>query len=221
MIAFIPARGGSKSVKKKNIKELGGKPLIAWTIEQALATTDRVIVNTDDDEIAKVAKKYGAEVQKRPSKLGKDDTSMFEVLESEIPKIEPIPEFVLLLQPTTPFRNKMQIKMAVSYFANNLEEYDSLVGVERVPDKWHPSETIVKTPSGLRMANGAQISQRITRRQDYPEAYVPTGSIYVFKTSNLESGSFYGDKIMLMEIDGTVNINSEGDFKEAWKLLQK
>lgn len=217
--AFIPARAGSKSIPNKNVKELGGKPLIAWSIEKAFAAgIQRVVVSTDGEEIAKIARQYGAEVLMRPQELAKDETPMFDVLKSEVPKITPIPEIVVLLQPTSPFRELVHVKTAISLLSNNLDQYDCLISAERVPEKWHPNQVIVNTPTGHKMANGAPISQRKTRRQDFEEAWVPTGSIYAFKTSNLEKGSLYGDKTLILETDGTVNINSPEDFAAAERI---
>lgn len=216
ILAFIPARSGSKSIPNKNIKELGGKPLIAYSIETAFqAGIQRVIVNTDSESIAEVARKYGAEVMIRPSELAQDNTPMYQVLRSEIPKIEPIPELVLLLQPTSPFRKKIHIGTAISLLINNLKDYDSLIAVERVPEKYNPAQVIISTPFGSRMANGVPISQRLIRRQDFPEAFTPTGSLYLFKTINLQSGSFYGNKVILLEIESSININSLEDWEEA------
>lgn len=221
IVAFIPARAGSKSIPNKNIKELGGKPLIAWTIETAFSSgLQRVMVDTDGEEIAKIARQYGAEVMMRPEELAQDTTSMFEVIRSEIPKIVPIPELVLLLQPTSPFRKKVHIKTAIASLVASLEQYDSLISVERVPEKYNPAQVIVSTPLGHRMANGSPISQRITRRQEFPEAYTPTGSIYLFKTKNLESGSLYGERVMLLETESEININGPEDWEAAESTIK-
>ena len=222
ILAFIPARQGSKSIIDKNIHLLGGKPLIAWSIESAFKSgLQRVIVDTDSEEYGKVAREYGAEVMIRPTELAQDKTSMYEVLKNEIPRIEPLPELVVLFQPTSPFRNTTQVKAAISFLVANLGEYDSLIAAEKVPDKYNPAQVIVSTPLGFRMANGSPISQRITRRQDHPEAYIPTGSLYIFKTSNLEKGSIYGSKTMLFECEPSVNINSPEDFKLATEYINK
>ena len=142
--AFIPARGGSKSIPRKNIKELNGKPLIVWSIESAYkAGIDQIIVDTDDKEIADMAYRNGAKVMIRPESLAQDKTSMFEVLKNEIPKIQPQPDLILLLQPTTPFRKSVHIKTAISYLQENLDKYDSLVSVEKVPEKYNPAQMIV------------------------------------------------------------------------------
>jgi len=221
IIAFIPARSGSKSVPHKNIKNLGGRPLIAYSIESGLQSGFRTIVNTDSEEYATIIREFGAEVQMRSDDLGEDTTSMYQLLKSELFKLSPIPEVVVLLQPTTPLRPKNQVKLAIDFFTNNLDRYDSLITAELVPEKFNPSQVVVATQMGFRMANGAPISQRITRRQEFPLAYIPTGSIYVFKTSNLEKGSIYGERTMIMETEGMININSQKDFEEAELWLQK
>lgn len=218
IVCLIPARSGSKSIPDKNIKELDGKPLICWTIETALKCFERVIVSTDSEKYAKIAKEWGAEIMMRPSELAKDDTPMFAVLKSEIPKIEPLPEIVALLQPTTPFRKKVPLKMAVELLGRN-EDYDSVIIAERVPEKYHPACVIVSTPLGLRMANGSPIYQRLTGRQVHPDAYVPQGT-YFFRTKNLAGGDFYGKKTMVLETEPTININGPSDFEEAIEWLK-
>lgn len=221
-IIFIPARSGSKTIPHKNIKLLGGKPLLAWTIETAFKSgLGRVIVSSDSEEYLKIAKEYGAETLSRPSELAGDEVSMYEVLKNEIHKIEPVPEAVILLPPTSPFRNAVQVKAAMSFFENNLDKYDSLMSVQQVPGKFNPAQVLVTTSSGVRMANGSPLSNRITRRQEYPNAYVTAGGIYIFKTSNLAQGSFYGKETMLMECESSVDINNDDDFLEAEKYYEK
>jgi len=245
IVAFIPARSGSKSIPGKNIKPLGGKPLIAWTIESIPANLiPRIVVNTDGEEIAEVAKQYGVEVMMRPTSLSGDKTSMLEVLRSEVAKLNPQPDAIMLLQPTVPFRNSFHVKMAIEMLRSSWEKYDSVITVERIPEKYHPMLAIMGTQGGNQMIfvklsglwdkvkslfgaknyegpslTGYPISRRVTRRQDHPEAWVPTGSVYLFKTSNLKSGSFYGDKVMLMEVEPTININDPDDFEEAEQYL--
>lgn len=222
MIAFIPARSGSKSILDKNIKLLGGKPLIAWTIETAFKSgIQRVIVSTDSEEYAKIAKEYGAEVLLRPVELSQDETSMYQVLKSEIPKVDPIPEAVVLLSPTAPFRQSIVLKSAISFFTQNLETFDSLMSVQKVPHAYNPAQVIISTSNGLRMANGTPISNRVTRRQEYPDAYVTSQGIYIFKVANLDKGSFYGDKTMLLECDQSVDINTPEDWDKCEKYLLK
>lgn len=245
IVAFIPARSGSKSIVDKNVKLLGGKPLIVWSIQSAInAGIKNVIVDTDSESYGKIAKEWGAEVMIRDKSLAKDKSSMFEVLQAEIPKIKPVPDVVLLLQPTSPFRNKNKILTAISYFTNNLDKFDSLICVEKVPDKYNPAVVIIETPTSKAMIigkllslkdkiaswftgktwteptlSGVPISQRITVRQNNPQAWTPTGSIYIFKADNLKSGSLYGERVMLMETDPEININSQDDWDTAEEHL--
>lgn len=220
IIAFIPARAGSKSIPNKNIKELGGKPLIVYSIEIAQKLGLRTIVSTDGDDIAQVAKDWGVEVIMRPVELARDQTSMFDVLKYEIGKVDPVPEVVVLLQPTSPFRTKTQLQIAIDYFVTNLDQFDSLIAVEQVPEKYNPAQVVIMTPMGVRMANGTPVSQRITRRQDFPEARVPTGSFYILKTANLSKGNIYGERVMLFETEPTLNINTVADWETAEKVCQ-
>lgn len=244
ILAFIPVRKNSKSIKDKNIKLLGGQPLMSYSINSAFkAGITKVIVNTDSEEYAKVAKEFGAEVQMRPESLGKDTTSMFDLLRSEIPKIQPQPDLVLLLQPTSPLRKTIHIKNAISYLQENLDKFDSLISVEKVPEKYNLYAMILENKRmvfrkliGLKekltswltgkkyvmSLSGFPISQRMTRRQDLGQAWIPTGEIYLFKPSNLKKGSIYGDKeTLLYECEGSPNLNSMSDWEECEKLLNE
>ena len=243
--AFIPCRKGSKSIKDKNIKLLGGRPLMAWSIDSAFKSgVGRVIVSTDSDEYAQIAREYNAEIMMRPANLGKDTTSMFDVLKSEVPKINPVPDLVMLLQPTSPFRKNLHIKLAISCLTANLEKYDSIISAEKVPEKYNPYAMIIETSAGKRMVvrkliglkekisayftgetfagptlSGYPVSQRMTRRQDLPQCWLPDGSIYLFKTENLKHGSIYGDEVMILENEGTPNLNEISDWERAEKYL--
>lgn len=218
-ICFIPIRSGSKTIPDKNIKELGGKPLVAWSIESALKTELRVIVDSDSREYLKIAEEYGAEGLLRPVCLAEDNSSMFLVLKNQIQKIEPVPEIVVLLSATTPFRKIVVLKSAISFFMANIDKYDSLMTVQKIPDEHNPAQVIVKTLTGLKMADGRSISRRINGRQRYPEAYITSQGIYIFKTENLKEGNFYGKKTMLLECDKSIDINTEEDFKKCEEHL--
>ncbi len=243
IVAFIPARSQSKSIKDKNIRELGGKPLLIWSVESSLACGLRTIVNSDSQQYLEIAKKYGAEAMLRPVRLAKDDTAMFDVLKSEIPKTGA--DIVLLLQPTSPLRKKLHIKLAIDSFSSNLDRYDSLISAERVPEKWNPYAMIIEIGREKKMLfrkliswkekleslftgrkfvgpelNGFPISQRMTRRQDMPTCWIPDAGIYLFKAENLLKGSIYGDNVMILETEGTLNINEENDFLRAEEYLK-
>lgn len=138
-LVIIPARGGSKGIPRKNVRDIGGKPLIAWSIEQALAaeSVDRVLVSTDDDEIAEVAMRHGAEVPfRRPAALANDtaatEPSMIHALEW-LEKCESYrPDNVILLQATSPVRHAGAIDRAMQQFLH--EAADSLLSV---CEFWH------------------------------------------------------------------------------------
>ena len=239
---MIPARGGSKGLPKKNIKLLNGKPLIAYSIEKALECNLRTIVDTDNQEIADVAKSFGAEVMFRPDSLARDKTSMFDLLKTEVFKIDPLPDIVVLLQPTVPLRNKIHIKWSVEMLEKWWDKYDSVVTVEKIPEKYHPMTAIISTPNGARMLfskvsswlkgwwtgeryegpvwSGFPLSQRVTRRQDHPEAFVPSGAVYTFKTENLKTSGFYGENVLLIESDPVININDQSDFDKVEELCK-
>ena len=220
LVAFIPARSGSKGIPDKNIQQVGGKTLLARAIESAKQSgIDRIVVDTDSETYAILARQAGAEVMMRPEELAGDKISMAEVLRAEIPKIDPQPEIIVLLQPTVPFRAPLHIKLAIGLLTG--QECDSVLTAERVPDRWHPSEILVSTPTGLRMADGRKIPQRITSRQQYSECWKPTGSVYAFWTKNLETGGFYGEKTLVVETEPCININDESDLSDAIKYYEE
>lgn len=224
VLALIPARGGSKGVPGKNIKILAGKPLITYTIEAALATKqiDEIFVSTDDPKIASVASSLGIEVPfLRPPELGGDTVPMLSVIKhvSEYYSRQgKRPETIILLQPTCPFRTSQDIVEAIQIF--NEGNFDSLVSVQEVPDKYNPSWVYVEEEAGnLRLFNGD--AQPISRRQDLPKAYTREGSIYIFKTDTIESfGNIYGTKIGFYLLQRkTVNIDTMEDFQQAEQLM--
>ncbi|MEH2097772.1 acylneuraminate cytidylyltransferase family protein, partial [Nostoc sp.] len=111
VLAIIPARGGSKAVPRKNIREIGGKPLIAWTIEEAKKSQyiDRLILSSEDDEIISIAQKWGCEIAfKRPVELAQDDTPGIAPVLHALNQL-PIYDYVVLLQPTSPLRQVIDI----------------------------------------------------------------------------------------------------------------
>lgn len=244
IVAFIAARSGSKSIPDKNIKELGGKPLIVWSIEHALkAGIPRIIVNSDSEKYLDIARAAGSETMLRPASLAGDKTSMLDVLKSEIPKVKDV-DLVMLLQPTVPFRKTIHTKLAIEYFTKNLDRFDSLISVERVPEKYNPYHIILENKSmvfrklltlkekiygwftGKKFVGpnlgGYPITQRMTRRQDLPQCWVPTGSIYIFKAENLKSGSIYGNKeVLLLETEPTININEPDDWTACEDYLKE
>ena len=210
MIAIIPARGGSKGLPGKNIKEMCGKPLIAYTIEVALKSKsiDHVILSTDDEEIATVAKKYGAEVPfMRPAELASDTAMAVDNYIYTIGRLEKewntkIDSFVVL-QPTSPLRIAEDVDGAVELF--NTRKADSVVTYvkEAHPVFWHK-----------------KIDEN-NNRQALPTTYYPNGAVYVFSTEMIRQKKYYTDKsyAYIMPRERSVDIDFIDDFKYAEFLM--
>lgn len=226
ILGVIPARGGSKGIPYKNIKELGGKPLIQYTTEVALRSPflTEVIVSTEDKKIAAVAKEAGAKVPfTRPAVLAQDDTPTLPVILHAVDffKEQGIDfDAVCLLQVTTPFRTIGFLNKAIQKFMNSGN--DSLISVLEVPYEYNPHWTFTVHRNTLQIATGEK--EIIPRRQELPKAYHRDGSIYITKTSVLqEKKSLYGETISYIESDKEtyVNIDTPSDWEKATNLISK
>ena len=142
-IAIIPARSGSKGLKNKNIIDLGGKPLIAYSIEAALNSKlfSRVIVSTDSKEYGEIAMHYGAEVLYRDETISNDKATSFMVVQDLLSRVSRDIDYFVLLQPTSPFRNYKHIMEACELFESHSRDFDFLVSV-KIADY---SSSLVKT----------------------------------------------------------------------------
>jgi CMP-N,N'-diacetyllegionaminic acid synthase len=223
ILAIIPARGGSKGVPGKNIKLLGGKPLIAYTIEVAIKIGfQNIIVSTESKDIADIAKKYQAEVPfLRDISLAKDDTPSINVVLDLIEKLESNIEFeaICLLQPTVPFRDINFVKQAIEKF--NKGGFDTLLSVKKVPDHYNPHWVFLEKNGSLKLSTGEE--SIVSRRQDLPPAYVRDGSIYLCTKRVLkELKSFYGPNIGFIEnqCNNHVNIDTIEDWEKAEELAK-
>jgi CMP-N-acetylneuraminic acid synthetase len=226
ILAVIPARGGSKGVPRKNIRPLGDKPLIAYTIETALAAQaflHRVIVSTDDEEIAEVSRRYGVEVPfMRPAELGADKVRMVPVLQHAVRFIEEQDhiclDWILLLQPTTPFRAVEDIQAAIQLTQKG--GCDSVISVVQVFEV-HP--ILMKRIENDQLLPFSIEEKEGTRRQDYqPAAYMRNGAIYLTRRDVLmKTDSIWGKVIRpyVMPEERSVNIDSEMDFLIAEQIL--
>lgn len=222
-LCIIPARAGSKSVPKKNLAIVAGKPLIAWSIEQALACSgiDRVVVSTDSDEISEVARSYGADVPfLRPAELATDTAATEPVLIHAINYLVRAEGYctttVMLLQPTCPIRKAGSLLRAIDQMA--AQRADSLVSVREIhPFLWQDPAA----PKAM-----YDFMHR-PRRQDVPERerlYEETGSIYLTKTDLLlRTGNRLGGAIALyvMDAEESWDIDSAADLAVADVLLSR
>lgn len=225
ILGLIPARGGSKGVPKKNIKLLGEKPLIAYTIHAALESNQfsEVIVSTDNIEIAEVAEQFGAMVPFiRPTHLSTDTAKSIDVVIHALKTLEKTGknfDAVCLLQPTNPFRGGNLIKNCIDKFQE--KDFDAVVSVERVPAEYNPHWQFHQDASGfLKIVTGE--NEIISRRQDLPITYKRDGSIYLTKVQIIkEFNSFYGCKLGFVEVpEGQINIDTIEDWIKAEEFLQ-
>ncbi len=224
MLGVIPARGGSKGVPHKNIKDLAGKPLLAYTIEAALQSGifERIIVSTDDEDIAAVAGKYGAEVPFiRPADIAGDLVSSDAVILHALQFYEKQNIFfkeVCKLQPTSPFRSAQNLKDAYKVFRQ--ENRDYLVSVCECEHSPLWSGTLGKDNS---MDDFLREEVIRSCRQELPQYYRLNGAIYMAKTQSfIENKSFFGknSRAFVMSQEASVDIDNSLDFLFAEFLLQ-
>ena len=228
ILALIPARGGSKGVQRKNIRPVCGKPLIAYTIETAVAAGPlfhRIVVSTDDEEIAEVARRYGAEVPfLRPEALAGDQVPMLPVMQHAVRFVEAQDEvtldWVCLLQPTDPLRAVVDIEEAVRL--GRAGGCDSVISVVQVFDM-HPI-LMKRIERGLLEPYCIEEKEG-TRRQDYdPPAYMRNGAIYLTRRDVLMTqDSIWGRRIRpyVMPPERSVGVDSELDLKLVALLMQE
>lgn len=225
ILAVIPARGGSKSVPRKNIKVLAGKPMIAWTVEaaRARAAAGRTVVTTDSAEIADVAKRFGAEVPfLRPAELAADDT----------PGMAPIlhairwladhegyrPEYVVVLQPTSPLRTAADIDGAVGLALER--RADAVVSVTDAPR--HPLWFKRLDEQG-RLADYNPDQAIPAVRQELPEAYALNGAVYLARREVLlERQTWYTDETYgyVMPRERSLDVDDPWDFYLAELIMR-
>lgn len=220
ILALIPARGGSKGVPGKNIKELAGRPLLDYTAKIAKQSSliTKVVLSTDDEAIAKVGEASGLEVPfLRPAELALDTTPTLPVVQHALDYYSSIGEdydAVCLLEVTSPFRTVAFLDQAIKKFIDL--DADSLVSVLEVPATYNPHWTFEENKDGY-LAISTGEGQIIPRRQALPKAYHRDGSVYLTKASIIRSGSLYGSKMTFLENDpkNYVNIDTLDDWKEA------
>jgi len=225
ILGIIPARKGSKGIPHKNIRNLAGKPLIAYTIESAIKSKliDKLIVSTDDEKAMDIAEEYQIEVPfLRPDCLSSDSSGSLEVVQHAIDFFERKDQFfdaVILLQPTTPFRENGSIDKAIEKFID--DKSDALVSVLPVPHQYNP-HWVFKPSNKNFLELATQEKEIIKRRQDLPQTFYRDGSIYITKTEILKNGSFYGDRLSYQESDpkNHINLDTLDDWQKAEKIAE-
>lgn len=223
ILAVIPARGGSKGIPHKNIALLRGRPLIAYTIDAARAATslERIVVSTDDAEIAAVSRSLGAEVVMRPAELARDETVTLTVLQHVVAELAGTgyrPDAVMTLQPTSPLRTSTHINEAARAFADDASA-DSLVSCIEVPHVFHPRSVMRRTADGY-LVPFLDLPQP-GRRQDKEPVFARNGAaIYITRTEKLGEFIFGGRLIpYMMPEAASIDIDCPADLAAAERLL--
>lgn len=220
-LGLIPARGGSKGVPRKNVRELAGKPLIAWTIEAALQAKSlaRVVVSSEDDEILAVARAFGAHTPfVRPPELARDDTPSIEVALHALASLPERYDWLVLLQPTSPLRTGEDIDAAVQFCRT--AQKDACVGVTQTRES--PWWMFTRSPDGA-LAPLLPQAALPARRQDLPAAWSINGAVYVTRTTTLKKARTFfppGALGFPMPAEHSVDIDTEPDFLLARALLE-
>ncbi len=227
ILCIIPARGGSKGIPKKNIIDVNGKPLIAYTIEEAVKAKnkgciDKVIVSTDDVEIAETAKAFGAEIPfLRPASISGDKAKSVEFMQHALEYFAHINEVfdaVLLLQPTSPLRNAEDIQNAIQMYENS--KNDSLISAyeeEYINDLvLYAMDADGKTSKPLNPMHNKGV-----RRQDHGSLYVRNGCVYISSCELLAKGFVIGEAPLMyvMDKNRSVNVDTYEDLELLRKLI--
>lgn len=215
ILCVIPARGGSKGIPSKNIQKICGKPLIQYTIETAKNSKliSRIIVSTDSEKIAKIARKLGVEVPfMRPKKISNDYAVQYDVVKHATKvlaeKESYSPEIIIVLQPTSPIRSSKMIDKAINLLKQG--NSTSVISVSRV--KSHPDIIFQQIGKYLKPLN--KNFEKHSIRQTQSKLYGPTGSIYTFWNKTLENyNSIYGSRIKPLIIkENEFNIDIDTPF---------
>jgi CMP-N,N'-diacetyllegionaminic acid synthase len=212
LVGLIPARGGSKGIPRKNLAPVAGKPLLAWTVDAARAATEltRVVVSTDDDEIASVA---GVEVLRRPAELAADETPMLDVVRHAVAELSP--DVLVLLQPTSPLRRAEHIDAALRLLLES--GADAVVSVVVVPHRYSP-EALMDVVDGRVVARG---SARM--RQEKGLVYARNGPAVLAVRSDRIGDDLYGGdcRPYLMEERDSLDVDDPFDLELADLLLRR
>ncbi len=220
-IALIPARGGSKGIEKKNIYPLGGKPLISWTIQSALKSDyiKNIFVSSDDISILDIAKKEGVDCINRPSHLAEDSSSMESVILDSFEQIQQREiefKYLILLQPTSPLRNSIDIKLACDKYLQS--KADSLISVTKTDSSILKS--FITNKDGF-LESSFKNKFYSMNRQELPLVYKPNGAIYIIdKKQFIENPSFLQNKTAMFEMEAnkSIDIDSIEDIRNIEKL---
>jgi CMP-N-acetylneuraminic acid synthetase len=223
ILAIIPARGGSKGIRRKNLQKLSGKPLIAHTIIAAKKTKsiNKIIVSTDDKEIGKISKNNGAEVPfLRPKQISKDTSSTIEVIKHALKFLQEnqsyVPDIIILLQPTSPLRTSQLITKTINTLKKS--KATSVITVSKITK--HPYASYWLKNDFLKPFE--KNPTKYSRRQEFPDLFFPTGAVYTFWYDTLKKfNSLHGPKIKPIVVhDEDIDIDNLQDLFFAEMMLK-
>jgi len=227
ILCTICARGGSKGVKNKNIKPINGKPLIAYTIEQAKesALFEHIVISTDSDDIAKVAVEYGGEVFfKRSDKLSSDTAGKLDVIKDALNRSEAHFntkfDYIVDLDATAPLRNVEDIKNSFEQFLKN--DNDNLITA--MPSRRSPYFNLIEVDKNGKVSLSKPLKSRVLRRQDAPKTYDMNASIYIWKRDALlNNNTIFLNKtgLYVMPEERSIDIDTELDYKFVEFLMKE
>jgi CMP-N,N'-diacetyllegionaminic acid synthase len=217
VVGLVPARGGSKGIPRKNLAPLAGKPLLTWTLEAADAarSLDRVVVSTDDEEIAELARQLGAEVLGRPPELAADGTPMLDVVRHALGELGSV-EVLVVLQPTSPLRRAEHVDEAVRLLRET--DADAVVSVVEVPHQFRPGSLMqIEEGTLVPLEPGAPVT-----RQEKQLVYARNGpAVLALRPERLGDDLYAGDvRPYVMELRDSVDVDGPDDLRLAELLLQ-
>jgi N-acylneuraminate cytidylyltransferase len=220
ILGIIPARSGSKGLPDKNIKELAGKPLIAYSIMAAHKTKliDRIIVSTDSEEYAFLAKEYKAEVPfLRPAELAGDSSTDYDFVKHLLDWLSEnegyAPEYIVHLRPTTPYRDPSILDSAIEKFMNNVEA-TSLRSAHEMPETAYKQFELEGKYFKTICTGSLDLDDANNSRQSFPKTYSPNGYVDILRTSHiLENHLLHGNRVMGYLTDYTTEVDTLDDFE--------
>src|SRR3989338_1081495 len=226
ILGIITARGGSKRLPRKNIKDFLGKPLLAWSIEtgKESGVLDRFILSTEDEEIANVGRKCGIEVPfLRPAEYAQDNSKSFDAIKHAYEWLRDTDsyeaDYIILLEPSAPGRQAFHIKEVAKLIQK--ENIDSLMGISELPVHYHPDKVVkvLDDQNIVKYSSGKLIREFEIRNQDFSKVHFTNSTIYAFKPSNFYRNppSLWGDKVhgYLMENKYAIDIDTSQDWELA------
>jgi CMP-N-acetylneuraminic acid synthetase len=224
VLGLIPARGGSKGIPDKNLRELAGKPLLRYVAEAVKGSNavDRLVLSTDSERIADLGRTLDIEVPfLRPADLAQDESPMLGVVQHAVNELDKLgwkADVVVLLQPTSPLRRPERIAQAVDLLKT--DKADSVVSVIEIPKMFAPQKALKLDDGYLRF--WTEQGQAITRRQQLEKTYAREGTVYACKREVfMERGTLYGERCMPLVVtaEEALSLDTMEDWQEAEGIL--